>query len=74
MIIGGTYFRWTRCADGMLTADILGPELSVVADPNEGRVKVEVPDRPMSPDEARLIGVRMIEAAALADGERAIRK
>lgn len=33
-----------------------------------------VPNRPMSPDEARMIGVRLIEAATLADNGRSIRQ
>ncbi len=69
----GTYTRWTRESDGKsLSADILG-EVEIIADPASGRVAVIIPDRPMTPDESRMIGVRMIEAAALADGERAIR-
>jgi hypothetical protein len=69
----GTYSRWTRDEDGTLEADILGADTSVVAVPTSGTVSVTVPKRPLSPDEARMIGVRMIEAAALADGDRAVR-
>lgn len=68
----GTYTRWTQVGDA-LAADILGADTSVVADPQSGRISATVPDRPMSPDEARMIGVRLIEAAALADGDRCIR-
>lgn len=69
----GTYSRWTRRETGTLAADILGSDTAIAARPVDGDVLLEVPDRPLSPDEARMIGVRLIEAAALADGERAIR-
>ena len=69
----GTYSRWTRGGDGNLDADILGSDTMVTVFPSTGKVAVTVPDRPLDPDEARMIGVRLIEAAALADGERAIR-
>lgn len=69
----GTYTRWTQVGDA-LVADILGDDTAVMADPTTGRISVTVPQRPMSPDEVRMIGVRMIEAAALADGDRCIRK
>lgn len=68
----GTYTRWTQ-ADGALIADILGADTVVQANPGTGTILACVPDRPMSPDEARMIGVRLIEAAALADGDRCIR-
>lgn len=70
----GTYTRWTQSIGGELTADILGSDTGIRADPASGTVRVAVPDRGLSPDEARMIGVRLIEAAALADGGRAIRK
>lgn len=71
----GTYSRWTRLEGklGILIADILGSDTEVKADPRDGTVRAVVPARPLSPDEARMIGVRLIEAAALADGERVIR-
>jgi hypothetical protein len=71
----GTYSRWTKERDdsASLTADILGDDTYVMAHPDSGEVEVGTPARPLSPDEARMIGVRLIEAAALADGERAIR-
>jgi hypothetical protein len=71
----GTYSRWTRERgdSSSLTADILGDDTQVLAHPGSGKVEAVVPARPLSPDEARMIGVRLIEAAALADGERAIR-
>lgn len=69
----GTYSRWTRERDGAsLSADILS-DVEIVANPQTGRVLASIPDRPMRPDEVRMIGVRLIEAAALADGERAVR-
>lgn len=69
----GTYSRWTETQTGVLEADILGEDVAITANSDTGRVGVCVPDRPISPDEARMIGVRLIEAAALADGDRAIR-
>lgn len=72
------YTRWTRtphlAAPGELVADILGMDVKVAAIPGEGIVVLEWQGgKPLNPDEARMIGVRLIEAAALADGERAIR-
>ena len=68
----GTYTRWTLIGR-KLVADILGTDTNIEADPETGTVSATVPERPMSPDEARMIGVRFIEAAALADADRAIR-
>lgn len=68
------YTRWTRDEGSQaLVADILGSDTNVVAHPNGGTVSCRVPERPLSPDEARMIGVRLIEAASLADAHRAIR-
>lgn len=69
----GTYTRWTLRQSTMV-ADILGADTDVQAHPEAGTISARVPDRPMSPDEARMIGVRLIEAAVLADGDRCIRK
>lgn len=69
----GTYSRWTKEASGVMEADILGSDTSVRASVESGQIQVSVPDRWITPDEARMIGVRLIEAAALADGDRAIR-
>lgn len=69
----GTYYRWTRDGD-LLHADILGDDTNVIADPDSGKIVVTIPNRPLSPDEARMIGVRMIEAAALADAGRSVRE
>lgn len=66
----GTYYRWTRtratkdCPE-FLTADILGNDIDITVLPT-GEVGVKVPNRPLNPDEARMIGVRIVEAAALA--------
>lgn len=70
----GTYFRWTRNDTGTLSADILGPEIDVTANPIAGTVFLTAPDRSLSPDEARMVGVRLIEAASIADADRAIRE
>lgn len=70
----GTYYRWSRTEQGTLTADILGPEIDVTANPVAGTVFLIAPTRSLSPDEARMIGVRLIEAANIADADRAIRE
>lgn len=70
------YTRWTagaRAGDA-ITADILGG-VTISAVPGSATiVATGIDGEPMNPDMARMIGVRLIEAAALADGERAIRK
>ena len=68
----GTYTRWTRDESGRLVADNL-IDVDICADTKSGQVTACIGARPMSPDEARMIGVRLIEAAALADGDRAVR-
>jgi hypothetical protein len=71
------YTRWVQVAGpggggDHLVADILGGHLpNVVANYPAGQVQLD--SLPLTPDEARLIGVRLIEGAALADGPRAIR-
>lgn len=66
------YTRWTRVDGDALQADILGPLDVITAYPDRGYLKMG--DRTYSPDEGRLIGVRLIEAAAISDGNRAIRE
>jgi hypothetical protein len=75
----GTYFRWTRIRatddqPELLSADILGTETNIEAHPATGHVRASIPRRPLDPDEARMIGVRLIEAAALADNDRSVRE
>lgn len=80
----GTYFRWTRVRatadDGFnpqpehLHADILGSEINIEAHQDTGTVRASIPRRPLDADEARMIGVRLIEAAALADNGRSVRE
>lgn len=68
------YTRWREARpapDRVLVADLLGTPVRVLA--HVGKGKVQLGDDEMSPDYARLIGVRLIEAAAIADGDRAIR-
>lgn len=66
------YTRWRTDEDGRLTADLLGGSLpTITALPSSGRIALD--GTQLSPYEARLIGVRLIEAAAVADGDRAIR-
>lgn len=72
----GTYFRWTkgsRVADPF-HADILGADIDISADAESGLITAVIPARPMNPDTARLIGVRLIEAAVLADNNRSVRE
>jgi hypothetical protein len=65
------YTRWRAGAPGQLHADILGGKLDIAVDQHSGKVLLD--GAALSPDEARMIGVRLIDAAVLADGERAIR-
>lgn len=81
MDLKGTYCRWTRIrAEGppvdfpeTLVADILGSDTIIHATPETGKIMAKVPNRPMNPDEARMIGVRLIEAV-LADNGRSVRE
>lgn len=67
------YTRWTRRnPTGILTADLLGVRHPIKADPAAGTVYHG--DEEYTPDTARMIGVRLIEAAALADAQRAVRE
>ncbi|MDG4768516.1 hypothetical protein O7632_31140 [Solwaraspora sp. WMMD406] len=66
------YTRWRQGAPGQLHADILGSRVRIEVDTDNGRVLLD--GVALSPDEARLIGVRLIDGAVLADGDRAIRK
>lgn len=70
-----TYSRWTRReSSGTLRADILGMDTDITADPVTGTVSATVSKLPMDPDTARMIGVRLIEAATLADAGRSVRE
>jgi hypothetical protein len=66
------YTRWVQDDAGLLLADILGAGVDIAADPAAGKVLLN--GQAVTPDEARLIGVRLIDAAVLADGPRAIRR
>lgn len=72
------YTRWIK-RGSTLEADILGDRVEITAFPESAKVVLELDNGPdnvavgLTPDEARLYGVRLIEGAALADGERAIR-
>lgn len=67
------YTRWYQSPGeaGVLVADILGTSFRLEAVPGAGVVRLQ--GRDLTPDEARLIGVRLIDAAVLADGDRAVR-
>ncbi|MDG4791885.1 hypothetical protein O7626_39415 [Micromonospora sp. WMMD1102] len=66
------YTRWRAQPDGTLHADILSAKLDITVQPATGLVRVG--EHVLTPDESRMIGVRLIDAAVLADGERAIRR
>lgn len=72
-----SYTRWRidEVTPGTLWADILSMPLSICAHRTDGLVQVMLAAHTatLTPDEARLIGVRLVEAAALADGDRAVR-
>lgn len=70
----GTYYRWTlTTTTNRLKADILG-QTDIRADKEAGLVRADLIPQTMDSDEARLIGVRLIEAAVLADDGRSIRE
>jgi len=78
MTTRGTYTRWTSDPDGHLHADLLGTPIQITAHPDTGHVAITTYGNTLTglvttPDEARLYGVRLIEAAALADGDRSVR-
>lgn len=84
--MGRGYTRWTESANELtgpgefkpLTADILGAPYTLTADTQTGKLALRIKGTEliigMDPDEARMLGVRLIEGAALADGVRAIRQ
>ena len=65
------YTRWVEGDGDELHADILGGPTAISVDPTARTVRLN--GEALSPDEARLIGVRLIDAAVLADGPAAIR-
>lgn len=66
------YTRWTATGHGdWLRADILAARLVIEASPTRGLITCN--DDPLTPDEARLYGVRLIEAAALAQTRTTVR-
>jgi hypothetical protein len=70
----GGYFRWTETEKSdVFRADILGTETEIIASKARGMVSATMPTRWLDADEARMIGVRLIEAAVLADSWRSIR-
>lgn len=66
------FTRWRRKKSNILVADILSPIFEVSA--NLDNRSVTVGDHVLSPDEARLYGVRLIEAAVLAAGDSTVRE
>lgn len=67
------YTRWREDPEqeSVIHADILTSAIHIWVDRSEGFVSLNSLE--LSPDEARLIGVRLIEGASLADGEMSIR-
>lgn len=49
------------------------PVMNIEVSPETGTVHVAIVNRSLTPDECRWIGVRLIEAAVLADAERSVR-
>ena len=66
------YTRWRQEASDRIAADILGTTTQIEVDTATHTVLLN--GQPLTPDEARLIGVRLIDGAVIADGDRAIRK
>lgn len=78
-LMRGTYYRWTQQYhpegnQDLLRADILGADTDIVAYPETGMVRASIPEGDLDPDTARMIGVRLIEAAVLADNGRSTRQ
>lgn len=66
------YTRWRQINPATIEADLLGARIDIAVHTGDGTVVLN--GEPLTPDEARLIGVRLVEGAALADGPRAIRQ
>lgn len=72
--MNGTYSRWTRVSGTeRYVADILGSDVEIVANADDATISAVVPQRRLSPDEARMIGVRLIEAACIAGEDVEVR-
>ena len=70
------YTRWTQQSERRVRADVLLPQVDIQYDVGAGEVVARVGGGEplvMDPDTARMIGVRMIEAATRAEGERRTR-
>ncbi len=68
------YTRWTRRANSTeMKADILGSRIDIECRPETGVTQLALESASttvtvlLDPDEARMIGVRLIESAALSD-------
>jgi hypothetical protein len=68
------YTRWRRGPHGVLTADMLGFPAELVLRVNPNTQQVDLGGRYLTPDEARMLGVRLVDAAVLADGDAAVRE
>lgn len=66
------FTRWRKQTNGELVADILAARIEIVV--STAGALVIVDGKEMMPDEARLYGVRLIEAAALAAGDSTVRE
>lgn len=74
----GTYSRWTTTGTGgaePLTADLIGARFAIEAKPDAGEVTLSFEGRNLvlTPDEARMIGVRLIEGAGYANEPGTVR-
>lgn len=74
------YFRWTRQGDDRIKADILLPGVYIDYDVVSGVVRAAIGRNAsvdlveLDPDTARMIGVRLIEAASRAENDRKTRQ
>ncbi len=65
------YARWSATVGGTLRVDLVDTKHPIEVNALEGLVLLD--GDPLTPDAARLIGVRLIEGATLADGLRSAR-
>lgn len=71
--MNGTYYRWSETDHDSLVADLLMSDIKIEVESEKAIIAINGEAVHMSPDEARLIGVRLIEAATLAAGRSTIR-
>jgi hypothetical protein len=70
------YTRWTRVSPRRVRADILLPQVEIQYDAEASEIQAKIGGEElisMDPDTARMIGVRLIEAATRAEGDLRVR-